>query len=219
MSTTARKKHVSQTKAWGLMTNPLKEDPELKCLLEELDKVESSKSFEKWRNSFLSRFIDFLDKNGTTAAEKAYWAFADTMSTLVNIVNKLDDLIETGMIAPDKSSVKARRSLQEFQRLLTSTIEQIQNLVPGTLAMEKLVGYTKFHMGAVLVRDGFREYGRMSITAEAIEKMAIYLESIVDAQIIREIHHYSHQLTIFCKFMVAPCLCVVCLSFAAFFTN
>ena len=183
------------------MTNPLKEDPELESLLKKLDTVESSKSFEKWRNSFLSRFIDFLDKKGTAAAENAYWAFADTMSALVNVVNKLDDLIETATIAPDKSSVKAQKCLQEFQRLLTSTIEQIQNLVPGTLAMERLVGYTKFHMGAVLVRDGFREYGRMSITADAIEKMAIYLESIVDPQIIREIHRFSQQLTVFCKFL------------------
>ena len=195
----SRKKHVSQSKAWGLMTNPLKDDPELKELLREVANVESAKSFTKWRNSFLSRFVDFLDKKGTVAAEKAYWTFADTMSALVNVVNQLDNLIEKGMISPLKTSVKARKCLQEFHSLLTSAIEQIENLVPGTLAQEKLVGYTKFHMGAVLVRDGFREYGRMSITADAIDKMSIYLEDAVGNQIIREMHRYSQKLTVFCK--------------------
>jgi len=201
-----RKKHVSQGKAWGLMTNPLKEDPELKQLLKELDSVTSSRSFEKWRTSFLSRFVDFLDKKGTVAAETAYWGFADTMSALVNVINKLDDLIDKGMITPERCSVKARKSLQEFSRLLAVAIEQIENLLPGTLAKEQLVGFTKFHMGAVLVRDGFREYGRMSMTGDAIEKMQGVLESAVDTQIIREMHRYCLKLNVFCKcfFIVVP---------------
>lgn len=195
-----RKKHNCQSKSWGLMTNPLKEDPELKSLLKELDIVHSSKSFEKWRNSFLSRFVDFLDKKGTKTAEEAYWAFADTMSVLVNVINKLDDLIEKGMITPEKCSVKARQSLQEFSRLMTKAIAQIEDLLPGTLAEEQRVGYTKFHMGAVLVRDGFREYGRMSMTGDAIEKMQGYLASVVDTQILREGQRYCLKLNVFCTF-------------------
>jgi len=110
----------------------------------------------------------------------------------------MTNFIEQGAVTKEKCSVKARQCVQEFARKITQVINEVENLVPGTMAMERQVGYTKFHMGAVLVRDGFREYGRLSLCADALECMKSHLEGVVDKQILLEMQRYSDKLTVFC---------------------
>lgn len=191
-----RPKHVNERS--GTQTNPLKEDPELKSLLKNLEKVDTKRGFDEWRNSFLMRFVEFLDEKGTESAEKSYWEFADVMSDLVKTLNKMNKFIEDGAISKEKCSVKARQCVQEFARKITQAITEVEALVPGTMALERQCGYTKFHMGAVLVRDGFREYGRLSMCADALECMRDHLEGAVDKQVLHEMQRYSDKLTVFC---------------------
>jgi hypothetical protein len=183
-------------------TNPLKEDTELKSLLKELEHdVTNTKQFEQWRNSFLSRFIEFLDVKSTENAEQSYWKFSDTMSDFVRAINKLSKYIEDGSISNTNCSVKARQGLQEVSRNVTIVVDEVDKLIPGTIAMEKLAGFTKFHMGAVLVRDGFREYARMSMCADVIEKMERSLKNVADKLILLNMNAYLFKIHMFCDIM------------------
>lgn len=184
------------------LTNPLKEDPELKALFKELETTVTSKQeFELWRNSFLNRFIEFLDVESTENAEQAYWKFSDTMSNFVRVINKLNKHMDDNNISPTHCSVKARQCLQEVSRYINTVNDEVDHLLPGTMNMEKEVGFTKFHIGAVLVRDGFREYARMSMCADVIEKMEKALKDVADKLILRNMSSFIYKLTTFCDVM------------------
>jgi predicted amidohydrolase len=183
-------------------TNPLKEDAELKSLLKDLEtSVKSEKEFEKWRNSFLSRFIEFLDAKSTEKAEQSYWKFSDTMSSFVRVMNKLNAYIKDGSLSEDKCSVKALQCLQELSRTISLVVDQVDQLLPGTIAMERQAGFTKFHIGAVLVRDGFREYARMSMCADALEQMEKTLKNVADKLVLLNMNSYLWKLNVFCDVM------------------
>lgn len=193
---------MSATSSSQYQTNPLKEDLELKSLLKDLEiSVKSEKEFEKWRNSFLSRFIEFLDAHGTEKAEQSYWKFSDTMSSFVRVINKLNGYIKDGSLTEDKCSVKALQCLQELSRTISLVVDEVDQLIPGTIAMEKQAGFTKFHIGAVLVRDGFREYGRMSMCADALEQMEKTLKNVADKLVLLNMNSYLWKLNVFCDVM------------------
>lgn len=191
----------AQPESSRIQTNPLIEDPVLSSLLKKLKKVHTQRSFDDWSDSFLARFVEFLDEEGTEKAEQAYWDFADSMSKLVRVINKLNDLIENGMISKEKCTVKAHQCLQELSRQITFIMDEVDKLIPQTMMLERECGYTKFHMGAVLVRDGFREYGRMSLAADVLEQMEEHLDGIADRQIIDNMKSYGFKLQAFCDVM------------------
>jgi hypothetical protein len=185
-------------------TNPLKEDPVLRKILKKIDTIRDAHAFDHWRDSFLTRFIEYLDQNGADAAEASYWDLSDhTMSGgLVKSMNKLSGYIEHGAITQDKCSVKARQCIQELHQHMTLTSDAIEGLVPGTYAQEKKAGYTKFHMGAVLVRDGFREYARLSLAADVLDRLVqVHLLGVADKQLLLELKRYNDKLKSFCDVM------------------
>lgn len=182
-------------------TNPLQEDAVLASLLKKLSKVGTECDFDDWRDSFLARFVEFLDEDGIEKAESTYWEFADAMSSFVRVINKLTNMMDQGLISAQKCPVKARQCLQNFNREITVIVEKVESLVPGTMSLERRVGYTKFHMGAVLLRDGFREYGRMSLSADVIEQLIVHLDGIADKLILVNMNYYIQKLQSFCDVM------------------
>ena len=76
-------------------------------------------------------------------------------------------------------------------------ITHTEALVPGTREMEQKVGYTKFDMGAVLVRDGFVEYDRLCVCNEILLHMReISLDCVADRLLLQQIDRYWQKVQI-----------------------
>ena len=182
--------------------NPLKFDPELKALLDKIDFVKTYKAFTRWRGSFLNRFEAFLEEEGIQHADRAYRDFSKSMESFVKDVSKVNEYIDKGELATDNYTVKARRCFAEMCKRMTLVIEEEDALIPSTGALEKKRGYNKFHMGSVLVRDSFEEYGRLAQCGDVLRHMRdVSLNQVADKQILEEMDNYRAKLQKFCDVM------------------
>ncbi|KAL7571203.1 hypothetical protein ACA910_008864 [Epithemia clementina (nom. ined.)] len=184
------------------LSNPLEEDPLLKELLKQLDRIETRRGFAKWKSQFLEQFEVHLEGTNVTKAGQKYHAFAKRLDRLALLLKKMEGFISSGECSEDHCTVKARQSLSELQKALTGMIRHTEALVPGTYEMEKECGYTKFDMGAVLVRDGFVEYDRLCICNEILLHMReILLASVADRQLLEEMDRYWTKVQVFYQIM------------------
>jgi hypothetical protein len=186
-----------------LATNPLRDDARLRTLLSSLDEnVQCASDWDIWVEAFLTRWISFLDETGTAAAEASYQDFGTTLTDLIRVINKLNLLVEQGVFAsPETVTVKARQCTSEFSRAFEVVVQDLDDLIPMTIAHETKVHYSKFHLGAVLIRDGFAEYGRMSLAADACERLALLLNDVVDKSVLLNMKYYTLKLQAFCDVM------------------
>ena len=186
----------------AILTNPLDQDPVLKDLLRKLDLIETRRGFARWKKHFLMQFESHLEGVSITRAGQKYHAFARRLDRLVLLLKALERLISAGDLSVAKVTVKARQSLGELQKQLTGMIQHTQALVPGTLEQENVMGYTKFDMGAVLVRDGFVEYDRLSLCRDVLQHMTgALLHKVADRQLLEEMERYEQHLQVFCDIM------------------
>jgi hypothetical protein len=186
-----------------LATNPLRDDARLRTLLSSLDDdVQCASDWDIWVEAFLTRWISFLDETGTAAAEASYQDFGTTLTDLIRVINKLNVLVDQGVFAaPETVTVKARQITSEFSRAFEVVVQDLDDLIPMTIAHETKVHYSKFHLGAVLIRDGFAEYGRMSLAADACERLAPLLSDVVDKSVLLNMKYYTLKLQAFCDVM------------------
>lgn len=184
------------------MSSPLKQDPELKEMLSQLDSVRTARTFKRWKNSFLTRWEQFLEEKNIGFADKAYKEFAVSMGQLVKLMTSVNGYVDKGELAVDRTNVKARNSLNEMSKVLTIVIDEEDALIPQTNTHEKKRGYNKFHMGAILVRDNFGEYGRLTQCRDILQHMrSVSLNEIADKQILEEMDNYTVKLQKFCDVM------------------
>lgn len=146
------------------MANPLAEDSKLKKLLNDVTGVPDEVEFKRWRDSFLSAMDKHLTKEGTSSADAMFSRFVKGAGSLARDVRRLEQLKERGELKSDP----ARRCLQSITDKIVVVTAAIRKLAPGNREEERRVGFTKFSMIAVLVRDGFVEYDRL-------EKIQIHL--------------------------------------------
>jgi hypothetical protein len=173
--------------------NPLKSDPTLIVLMEKLDLISSYNEFQKWKLQFLSRLDCFLLEGGSSEADRRYESFRnERMSKVIKKVGRVSDCIDDGSLSDERVSVKARNAMNELSVNLLDTVQDLRNLIPPTTADEASAGYTKFHIGSVLVRDGFQEYERMQMCKEIMSKMKeTCLADIGDEKMIESIRKYD----------------------------
>jgi hypothetical protein len=175
--------------------NPIQTDPQLKEMIERLDNVDSFRSFKMWRSSFLNRFETFLAEDGTAPAQTVYTEFRKSMGLFVKQVKAVQGFVEKGDISVDRTTVKGRNSLNEMNKQLVEIIDEAQKLIPAKSAQERRRGYTKFHLGAILVRDGFKEHERMNMCSEILLRLKEdSLEGVADKQHLEEIINYDTAL-------------------------
>mmetsp|Transcript_10984 Transcript_10984/g.31523 ORF Transcript_10984/g.31523 Transcript_10984/m.31523 type:complete len:419 (-) Transcript_10984:29-1285(-) len=175
--------------------NPIKADPKLKSLIDELNDVNSVRTFKTWKSSFLNRFEDFLDEAGSQPAQDAYNAFRVSMKKFSSQVASVEQFVSKGDLGVDRTTVKGRNSLNEMNKMLVNIIEEEQQLIPAKSAQEKKRGYTKFHLGAVLVRDGFLEYHSMNKCCEVLTHFKdVTLVGVADKQQIEELENYAKSM-------------------------
>ncbi len=180
-----------------LINNPIRIDPTLKALVEEqLADVNSHRSFKLWKSSFLNRFDTYLTEEGSPLALKQYADFAVSVEGLTKYVDQLQNYVERGDLSLDRTTVRGRNALNEMNKCLVELMEQERDLIPARSSDEKRLGYSKFHLAAMLVRDGFREHERLHHCYQvlAMLKETTDLKHIADRQQLDEIENFEKQL-------------------------
>lgn len=183
-------------------SNPLKDDPELRRLLLELDNIDSKKGFRRWRNSFLQLLETYVDEQHCKPAQEKYQGFSDSMGGMSRLVKKLYGHLDAGHLTVERTTVRARKCLSDLQQQLEQVNKNLFGMLPKTNEQEKQLGYSKFHLGAVLVRDGFVEYDRLVICDEILQHMRSNgLAQVADRQVLDNMDHYHDRLGMFCDVM------------------
>jgi len=181
--------------------NPLKSDPELLGLLKRLDKIHKYKTFQRWKSKFLDRLETFLYEDGMKPAEATCTRFAALLQKVVKSCTKVQDFIDKGDLSSEKKSVKGALSLNEMCNSLTKLVEELGTLIPSKRQEEKLKGFTKFHLGAVLIRQGFHQYVSMKAIEDATAQIGQTLGDVADRQQHELFAFYAVHVQRFCDVM------------------
>ena len=194
---------VARTKSSDMFleTNPLKSDPELVGLLKRLDKIGKYKTFNRWKDKFLTRFDSLVFEGGMGPATANCDEFSATLKKTVKFADKVAGHNERGELSPQKKSVKASLALSELANHLTTTVEKLDLLIPSTGKDEKQLGYTKFHLGAVLIRQGFHQYITMKAIEDAITAIGEKIADVADKQQLELFQMYHKKFQRFCDIM------------------
>jgi hypothetical protein len=179
--------------------NPL-EDEELQNLLKQVTSIDSSRQFLLWRMSFLKRYQEFLDQEGTRKAERVYKRFRKTaLQPLILHLQRLRTHLLKNDITKRRCTVKARHTIGNLQTVVVQVTSQLQHLLPTTVDEQQAMGYSKFHMGALLIRDGFTEYARLTLAEEIFGhlKTTPVLARHADVIFWKELGHYCTSLNVF----------------------
>ncbi|CAB9502049.1 Polyubiquitin (Fragment) [Seminavis robusta] len=193
------------------MDTYLKEDPELKRQMGALEGVSSKAAFADWKASFLAAIQQFLDQDGSIKAEEAYRKFNKSITSLEKINSKLQSSIDDGGLSVDRNpSVKARKALNELGAKLESIADALQLLLPGNMAEQ--VEYTNFHMGAILIREGFSSYAALDAADQHLQQLKQHpaLAAAADRQLMESIERYRERLQAFCTIMADLGIMKIC---------
>lgn len=184
--------------------NPFKEDVDIKKQLQALGNVNNKAEFNGWRFSFLTEFDSFLDAAGSEKAESAYQHFFATVAKLSKVIQRMEKLVNDASLTKNDATVRARQCMEEIKAECMYTSDELAELLPGSGQFDdtEKCGYTNYHMGAILIGDGFSLYGYL---ASCDETLMAYkdkiLAHIADRQILSEIENYHRKLAIFCDVM------------------
>ena len=181
--------------------NPLKSDPDLQILLKKLDSIKKYKKFQGWKAKFLDRLEQFLYEEGMTPAQKACNDFEALLKKFVKIAAKVKDHIDKGQLSNTKKTVKAALALNEMCNSLTTVVAEVEKLIPYRKQEEKKRGFTKFHMGAVLIRQGFHQYITMKVIEDALTEIGDKAEEVADRQQHNLFAAYKNEVQRFCDVM------------------
>ena len=183
--------------------NPL-QTVELQCMLKELHTIADPASFQRWRSSFLQSLEAMLDTDGIEKAREADSVVLKKLPTLDRTINNVRSCVRNGHISVDKKmGVKGQTAVNKLKEGCIDMEKRLQVLVPGSSAEAEAVGYNKFQLGAVLVKDGFKIYVYL-VRQEAIlkELKVSVLEKVgVDRQIIDSLSYYLRQIRSLCDVM------------------
>jgi hypothetical protein len=137
-----------------------------------------------------------LKQEGIPPAEDSYQAYSSNMERFETKVNQVQGFMERGDLTPDRTSVKGRNALNEMCKTITEIIEETENLIPSTNLDEKKKQYNKYHLGCVLVKDGFLEYDRMLRCNDKMQAMKNEqgLKEVADRQQLEAIQMYETQI-------------------------
>jgi len=197
--------------------NPLKSDPELQMLLKKLSLIKKYKKFQGWKSKFLARLEEFLYEQGMTPATTACHDFDALLKKFVKRANRVQEHIDKGELSDTKKTVKASLALNELCNDLTNLVSVVENLIPFAAREEKKRGFTKFHLGAVLIRQGFHQYVTMKAIEDSLGTIGTSIETVADRQQHDLFAAYKVQVQRFCDVMADLNLYEVmmkCLQFA-----
>jgi len=181
--------------------NPIKSDAQLRVLVKKLDKVNKYNTFQRWRSSFLNRFDEFLYEKGIEPAERDANALDRNLKRLVGQTTLVLDCIHRGDLGEEKKTVKAALALNEMCKSLEDVRGEIETLIPSLKSEERRKGFSKFHLGAVLIRQNFHQYVSMKVIEDAVMEIGEKLETVADRQQHDLFYQYKKQFKRFCDIL------------------
>lgn len=184
-----------------MASNPLKDDVVLNNLLKDLSQIRDQNQFQRWRSTFLDRFNSFLEEGASNAASTRYQTFTSSVTILMRLCFKLKGFLDKGDMAPDKCTVNARLCLSELSSQIAVVMENQDHLIPSTKAMEDELGYTKFNIGAILVRDDFSDYRRLNLCGKILSKFQQSLAGVANSQVLDQMTMFKAKFSAFCDIM------------------
>lgn len=182
--------------------NPLKEDPKLVELLQQLDGISTHRQFRRWKKSFLCIFETYLENAGCAKVRQSYRKLSQILSRHVELVKQMHAHIQMGNFSKEGCTVRARQTLANFLDQMIRVKQVLIDLLPTTAKMEKEIGYTKFHLAAVLIDNGFIAYDRLSLCDDIHFHFKKWcLQDVASKLFLLELDHYHRQLDIFCDIL------------------
>ena len=197
--------------------NPIKSDAQLKVLVKKLDNVKKYNTFQRWKSSFLNRFDEFLYEKGIEPAEKDCNTLDGNLKRLVGETTKVLDFIHKGDLGEEKKTVRAALALNEMCNSLEKVRGEIEMLIPSLKSEEKRRGFSKFHLGAVLIRQNFHQYVSMKVIEDALMEIGEKLEHVADRQQHDLFFYYKKQFKTFCDILADMALYTImvkCIEFS-----
>lgn len=191
---------VSQQRV--VTTTSISNDPELKRHLAELSNLHSKKEFDRWRSSFLLRYETILGaQGGAGRAPEAYKEYRAQLQPWRRNVDLVQRDVDSGNLSPNGSTAGARARFVDFQQRTIRIAEATKSLTPATVDDEKARGYSKFQLGALLVKDGFDQYGVLAEGAAQLSHLTNQLEGVADRQALDALKLFQTNFDIFCDIM------------------
>jgi hypothetical protein len=182
--------------------NLINDDVILRQLLKELPGVKTQFQFKGWQKSFLDRYHYLLNEEGVAKASETYDEFQKLVLKLMKQILALKEYYDKGEVKPERTSVKALSCIQELSKQIIAVTDEQVKMVPGTGQREKEAGYTKFMMGAVLVKDNFKQHGRLVMCAESLARFHMKMsECINDRFVLETMENFGWKLQLFCDIM------------------
>eukprot|EP00532_Pseudo-nitzschia_australis_P008926 CAMPEP_0168179526 /NCGR_PEP_ID=MMETSP0139_2-20121125/9907_1 /TAXON_ID=44445 /ORGANISM="Pseudo-nitzschia australis, Strain 10249 10 AB" /LENGTH=658 /DNA_ID=CAMNT_0008099395 /DNA_START=345 /DNA_END=2321 /DNA_ORIENTATION=- len=190
--------------------NPITNDVQLNILVhDKLNKITKYKSFHRWKSKFLNRFENYLTQSGRTPAKEASDKLQEHLNSCSKRANVLLGYIDKGDLSPvtGKKSVRAALALNEFCRDLENTRVELGELVPAKQVDERRRRYTKFHIGASLIEEGFPQYVSMKELEEKVQEIADKTRDVENDEDVLDklqrdlFRYYAKQVTRFCDVM------------------
>lgn len=185
-----------------LKGNPFKEDEKLVELLQELDNITTRRRFQRWKKSFVAAFGIYLEESGSIKVRMSYRELCHILSRHVELVKKLHAHIQCGDMSPEGCTVRARQTLGNFFDQMIRVKQILIEILPATARMEQNIGFTKFHLAAVLIDNGFVAYDRLSLCDEIHFHFKRWcLQDVTNKLFLLEMGHFHNQLDIFCNIL------------------
>ena len=188
-----------------MAANPLLADPELRKLLASCrNETKTAKEFDKWRKSFLERVDDILknDDGGVERASQSYARVSAEVDHFGRKVLTLQQMVHNGHITKTTASVRGKKALSEIKDSATQAMFHLIEWMPAVRKDEITLGYTKWQLGAVLVRNGFKIYETMILCRDILFKAKTdCLDHFADRQTLDAIDYYARQIDQFCSVM------------------
>lgn len=152
--------------------NPITNDIHLNILVhEKLPTITKYKQFHRWKSKFLERFDAYLTQSGMEPANAASQELQVNLEACLKRALNVLEQIGKGNLSPTKRSVKASLALKEFCVSIEECRVELEELVPTTQIDEHRKRYTKFHVGASLIKAGFPQFVAMKELEESVHAM------------------------------------------------
>ena len=152
--------------------NPITNDANLNILVhDKLPTVTKYKQFQRWKSKFMDRFNAYLTQSGMEPASVATGDLQVHLDACLRRALDVLEQIDKGNLSPTRRSVKASRALKEFCVIIEECRVELEELIPATQVDEKRRRYTKFHVGASLIKAGFPQFVAMKQLEESVHSM------------------------------------------------
>jgi len=190
--------------------NPITNDVKLNILVhDKLKNITKYHQFQRWKCKFLDQFDTYLTQSGMEPANASSLKLQAHLEACSRRAYVVLERIAAGDLSPktQRQTVRASMALKELCVSIEECRVELEELVPATQIDEKRKRYTKFHVGASLIKLGFPQFVAMKELEEcvnAITSQTYDAESDYDSldKIERErFVQYKTQVSRFCDVM------------------